>query len=886
MSRQSKTRVLLAGSLTSGNWSASLLGLKEFGRGCEDLEFVGPRPLANLDDALDELEPAALVLELPGPVEGQVDEDAGVKIGRACRKWVTSHPDLVVVACVKGHSSFVVWTNNLGFDTSKGAKQGGDLLNLIRSTVGRDLVSQETIEVPVLLEVAGVGDAEDESLDSEDTETKPAEDFPDTHEHLRTEFEGLDLTVRALVESHDRQRSHSRVSATREQVLSAFGGSFSSSTRLKKPSPKNMAKLNRRLEQYRGEATRSAFARLGHRLGLTREEELILLVCLAPEFDAKYSLAYEFLQGNAGSTVATVGLCVEILKERVPASRVRSLLSTGRTLLRKLVLGTPTDGRKLAWNALPLFVEEGIVGFLQGDTREIAHASPSSTSESLPVSADSAYELHRMLEHSKDPSAKRLLVNVYGPAGSGRRAVIAEACTRAGLNLARLDIRSLPEEDRAWARAVRETIRDTRIRDMALWIDGFDELLESRPKLRMLLEAVADFVLSPLFLVSGASWKTDEMLEGVAYVEVGLGFPEVVDREQLWRHFLPSLPEELRDDVARKFRLTAGQIRDAAAGAVQHAQLRGSSEILVEELLSTCRGQSRHRLETLGSRVAVCAAWENLVLPPDQLSQLDELTDQVRCRERVFSDWQLGKRYRSNRGLTALFCGPSGTGKTMAAEVLAKRIGLDLFKIDLSRVVSKYIGETEKNIREIFDEAEDSNTILMFDEADALFGKRSEVKDSHDRYANIEVSYLLQRMEAYTGIAILATNLKRNMDSAFLRRLRFVIDFPMPDAKMRETIWRGAYPLPERWNSRVDFEFLGKSFEITGGNITNVCLRAAYKAVAQGESSVRMHHVMAAVRRELQKLGRPFDVSELEPYGDWAFSVDETKRGARRGVSA
>jgi SpoVK/Ycf46/Vps4 family AAA+-type ATPase len=245
------------------------------------------------------------------------------------------------------------------------------------------------------------------------------------------------------------------------------------------------------------------------------------------------------------------------------------------------------------------------------------------------------------------------------------------------------------------------------------------------------------------------------------------------------------------------------------------------------------------------------------VLPSDQIDQLKEICSQAKYRYVVYGQWGFDRKLSIGKGLNVLFSGPPGTGKTMASEVIANELGLDLYKIDLSQVVSKYIGETEKNLRHIFEEAQTSYAILFFDEADALFGKRSEVKDAHDRYANIEIGYLLQEMEAYDGIAILATNLRQNMDEAFVRRLQ-VVEFPFPDEKYRELIWKVIFPNEAPINDDVDFPLLAREANLAGGNIKNIALAAAFYAAAAGDD-IRMHHLVAATRREYQKLGRTWN---------------------------
>ena len=253
------------------------------------------------------------------------------------------------------------------------------------------------------------------------------------------------------------------------------------------------------------------------------------------------------------------------------------------------------------------------------------------------------------------------------------------------------------------------------------------------------------------------------------------------------------------------------------------------------------------------------------MLPVDSTQQLHEICEQVRHRARVFEAWEFDRKLSLGKGLNALFCGPSGTGKTMAAGIVARELGLDLYKIELSGVVSKYIGETEKNLARVFDEAEATSAILFFDEADALFGKRSEVKDAHDRYANVETSYLLQRMEEYEGISILATNLRRNMDDAFVRRIAFVVQFPEPEEPERLRIWQGVFPeaLPRR--DDIDLAFMARQFKLSGGHIKNIALSAAFLSATDG-TAMSMRHIVRATRRELQKMGKSVASVEFGVY--------------------
>jgi SpoVK/Ycf46/Vps4 family AAA+-type ATPase len=283
------------------------------------------------------------------------------------------------------------------------------------------------------------------------------------------------------------------------------------------------------------------------------------------------------------------------------------------------------------------------------------------------------------------------------------------------------------------------------------------------------------------------------------------------------------------------------------------------------DIYDGCRLQSNRKLSNLATKINPHYNWDDLILPPEQMQMLREICNSVKYRTLIYDEWGFDGKLALGKGVNVFFAGLPGTGKTMSAGIIAGELGLALYKIDLSSVVSKYIGETEKNLSSIFDEAQTSNAILFFDEADALFGKRSEVRDSHDRYANIEVSYLLQRVEEYQGVVILATNLRKNMDDAFVRRMHFSIEFPFPNKKERRRIWEQIFPKTTPRSPDLDLDFMAQRFEMAGGNIRNIALASAFLAADDGEA-ISMNHLISATRREYQKMGKM--VSEGE-FGDY-----------------
>jgi SpoVK/Ycf46/Vps4 family AAA+-type ATPase len=351
--------------------------------------------------------------------------------------------------------------------------------------------------------------------------------------------------------------------------------------------------------------------------------------------------------------------------------------------------------------------------------------------------------------------------------------------------------------------------------------------------------------------------------DGVAAVRIALAAPTAIERRQVWGASLGPAAARMNgalDAIADQFRLDVPSIH-VAGGALRRLAEEAGDDALEREAWRICREHARRSMEQFARRIESKAQWDDLVLPEPQTRVLHQVAVHLRQRATVHERWGFAAKYSRGLGLSALFSGASGTGKTMAAEVLAHTLGLDLFQIDLAGLVSKYIGETEKNLKRVFDAAEESGAILLFDEADALFGKRTEVKDSHDRYANLEVSYLLQRMEAYRGLAILTTNMRQAIDTAFLRRIRFMVEFPFPDAAHRARIWRRVFPAGTP-TADLDPERLAH-LNITGGIIRNIAILAAFLAADEAEP-VRMAHLLDAARTEYAKLERPLGSAERE----------------------
>jgi hypothetical protein len=610
---------------------------------------------------------------------------------------------------------------------------------------------------------------------------------------------------------------------------------------------------------------------LVERAGLSGFDVAALLLALAPELDLKYERLFGYLHDDITRRRPSVDLALNLLcptAEAKLAARWRFAAEAPLLRFRLLRLAADPTDHEPPLLRRAVIVEERVLCFLLGDDEPDERLRP--WTRHIPVSAavdapllpaDLLSRLSRAVE--RDHAGGGPLIYLQGPYGVGKRTVATALCREAGLGLLVIDGALLPARELlGFEQLVRLALREASLLGAALYWAGFDALLadERRAEREALLTLLAAW-RGPGFLAGEAAWEPAGDLAGLPFARVELPLPSAAERARLWERTLGAGVQAIGQDEVRQiagaFRLSGGQIRDAAATAARLAQARDTARpaLTADDLAAACRAHSNQRLANLARRVSPRRRWDDLVLPDDRVAQLRELCDAARQRARVYDDWGFARRLSLGKGLSALFAGPPGTGKTLAAEIIAGALGLELYTIDLATVVSKYIGETEKNLSRIFDEAEMSNAVLFFDEADALFGRRSEVKDAHDRYANLEIAYLLQRLEAYEGLVILASNLRKNIDEAFVRRLRFIVEFPFPAEAERRRIWEGVWPVETPRDPALDPTALARRFELAGGSISNIALAAAYLAAANGQI-VTMEHLLHATRREYQKLGK------------------------------
>ena len=580
---------------------------------------------------------------------------------------------------------------------------------------------------------------------------------------------------------------------------------------------------------------------------LSAFERTVLLLCAGAEMDSRFAELFASASGGrAGLPTFSLALAA------FPDAHW-SALSPARPLRRwNLIEMRAAD----AFTTSPLRIDERVLHYLLGiqalDERLVAMALPVAAPEPLASSHERIAE--RIVElWSLDRSTGQPVVQLCGDDSEAKRAIAARAAGMLGLRIHRLPAGRLPRSAGAELdTAIRLWARESILSASALLLEC--EETEGGDA----TSAVAQFVeglRGPLLVGMHSSGKN------AGRPAVAFDIPKLSAAEQaaVWKNALGPALAGLNgqvDALVSQFSLDPARIHSAA----EQAQRAETSAELPQILWDACRMQSRPRLEGLAQRIEALAAWDDLVLPARQQELLRQIGIHLRQSAKVYWEWGFASKSARGLGISALFAGPSGTGKTMAAEVLANSLRLDLYRIDLSQVVSKYIGETEKNLRRVFDAAGEGGAVLLFDEADALFGKRTEVKDSHDRYANIEVSYLLQRMEAYRGLAILTTNRKNALDQAFLRRIRFVLEFPFPEAAERAEIWRRVFPQATPTEG-LHIDRLAR-LHAAGGNIRNIAMGAAFLAADAGEP-VRMGHLLTATRHEFAKIEKPLSDGEV-----------------------
>jgi ATP-dependent 26S proteasome regulatory subunit len=628
----------------------------------------------------------------------------------------------------------------------------------------------------------------------------------------------------------------------------------------------------------------SPWQQLVTEFSLSSIEQDILLLAVAPEMDLKYETLLAYLNNDITRKWPTFDLairvCTATAADRLHVRRCLQPQANlfGSGLLQPLAAAT--EGRP--WLATGFSVAPVIPHYLSGTpcldsrlTPFVEEKKPCVEWERLPISPDLRNTLRRLPNLFANASSGGPIVILSGRSGAGRSLAAAAVCHELGLSLLCVDLEALSAASENAGRLTQAILLQQRLQAAGLLLTRCEALLDKEarpfPESRALLKALAG-ARSPIFIACESATVLRELLANQRTISVHFDDLQYAMRLQLWQVALAPVNAELTradlEALADRFALTPAQIAAAVSSTVDTQALVNPgtcASVNVDVLFAAARAQSDQSLGSLAVQVKTMHTWKDLVLPRLTLQRIREITAAIQHRHIVYSDWGFEKRIATGKGFKVLLSGASGTGKTMTASVVARELGLDLYKIDLSSLVSKYIGETEKNLDRIFRAAQCSNAILFFDEADALFGKRSETKDAHDRYANIEVAYLLQKIEEYDGVVILASNLSKNIDEAFSRRMHYVVEFPLPDESHREKLWRGMFPPEVPLGEDVDFLFLAKQFQIAGGDIRNVALDAAFLAAQNGQV-ITMQQLVTAMARQMTKQGRFPSPTDFKQY--------------------
>ena len=621
---------------------------------------------------------------------------------------------------------------------------------------------------------------------------------------------------------------------------------------------------------------------LSERFGLSTFERDVLLLCAAIELDTSIASLCNLAQGSANCNYPTFALAMSLFDE--PAWEV---LSPERPLRYWRLIEINQPGAQ-ALTTSALRADERIVNYLKGLNYIDDRLAPLLVPIALPGSAGRLAEsqenavatIIRYLEQTK---RRRLpVIQLPGSDSASKQLIAWQAANSLGLHVSRLPAEWLPANAAELETLTRFLNRESLLIPVAFYLDASVSDKPAAEAGDNTRSPALHRLLSRVNCLIFLDTRDVRQLSSSECITLDVGKPTRAEQQTAWTQALGDSAADSPALLAGQFNLGLPEIDRIANSVVETSSDPVSEDAPTRHQLlwDKCLAATRPRLDELAQRLDAKATWNDIVLPPQETRLLHQIAAQVNNRAKVYEEWGFSQKMNRGLGISALFGGDSGTGKTMAAEVIANELRLNLYRIDLSAVVSKYIGETEKNLRRLFDAAEDGGAILFFDEADALFGKRSEVKDSHDRYANIEINYLLQRLESYRGLAILATNLKSALDSAFVRRLRFIVNFPFPGAAERREIWSKVFP-PQTTTQGLDLDRLAR-LNLTGGNIHNVALNAAFLAARSGKP-VTMPFIFEAARAEFGKLERA--VTEADLYWPEEAEPSEPELAQTKGAA-
>jgi AAA+ superfamily predicted ATPase len=711
--------------------------------------------------------------------------------------------------------------------------------------------------------------------------------------HLRDELARIDLLIRAqvvhwqmIIGAHKPENLWGMVHVTQAEIVHYLGADVAAPDFI----PENVLDAIRHVdaaEREFAERIREAvdrtpsdvdlrLARLARTFSLNDPVELdLVLLCLLPELDVRYRRIYGYLQDDASRAHPSVEILSQIvLRKAGSIEAVHRLLLPSRALLRNrlLVLGGH-EGRSSRY----LRLDDRILSFLLGsdDPDErldhiLSRPLPAEGWEAVFVNPELLAELRSFAVGARGIAAQAIL---RGPYGSGKRKAACAIAAQQGRALIAFDSDAAVRRQR-WEESVDLAFREARLLGAAIYVHSIERLFEDdqpRHVWDYLLDVAKAFDGLTIFAASAILDFSDR--RDPQSPDFDFPVPNYELRSRVWRAALASRPLAVDPDavvrtLAGAFQITNGQVSDAVAAASAAASQRSYSDpqISADDLYAACRRQAGRRLVGFARRIEPTRrlTLDDVILSKANKAQVRELLDRIRLRGRVEKELNLQRKLALGQGLVVLLAGAPGTGKTLTAELIANQQGVDLYKVDVSAIVSKWVGQTEKNLNRIFSEAEDSDALLFFDECESLFGQRGETgSEASGRWANLQVNYLLSRIEEYSGIVVLATNLRKNIDDAFIRRIHVIIDFSTPDAAMRLEIWNRTMPAGANGVAEADLQGIATRFALTGGNIRNAVIDAAFRALAGGSEKIGLRDLVDAIGREYQKVGKPITQGEF-----------------------
>ncbi|MDO4260621.1 MAG: ATP-binding protein [Eubacteriales bacterium] len=638
-------------------------------------------------------------------------------------------------------------------------------------------------------------------------------------------------------------------------------------------------RLQEKALEYMGGGNMLAFEYVCRMFGLGALERHLLSMALAPEMDAQFERVFCLLQDDYSLKMPTLDLCIQVLtldpQERLELQQsiverfgvlgeffdgIQEALSE-QGKVKSSLLSTP-----LKLNGRILLFLRDITGMDEGLKDFVELSMPGSQMEPFYIREENVQALSRLVEQTEG----RRFLFLSGSRDIGKKFLARHFCRETGRPLLLVNTERLLGQEEA-ADRVRDLIRESYLKGNA-WICFADvpfpeEASEPAREFEELLWLLRDYQGIPIF-TSRARWSGAAETRGSRCLEFHMPAADSREREILWSSFLgeSEWPGDVTPaQIAGKYMLPPGGIRRSVEEARQKAIVEGRESLTAGLLFESCQRQLVHKLGNDALRVHSPYRWEDLILPESQKGLLMDACHQVEYQNQIYRDWGFQRKVAYGRGVSMIFYGPPGTGKTMGAQVMANQLNLELYKVNMAGVMSRYVGDSEKKLDQIFEQGKRSQSILFFDEADVLFGKRSETKDAQDKYANASTAYLLQKVEEYEGILILATNFLQNFDNAFRRRFKFIIEFPFPDPESRRSIWAQVFPDAVELEEPIDVDWLAEEYKLSGSQIKNIALAASFLAAGE-RTGLAMRHVLTALKREQLKDGKQMIASDFGKY--------------------